>query len=210
MPIPAELVNGKGNNKYRALVDSQGAQRTVIANRPDITSAIITAPFSEAFVDSSGSSDMLVDGSTTPIDFNIQASDEFDLFITSISVFIQDQNATLALFGALPALTNGVQFGYFTDVFGEQIIQDEIKTNLDFIRLGQRTPPIGGGTTAFRADVTGAGADSYLPLIDISETFDMTSGLRLRKGTNDRIFFKIRDNVSTMDTFNIRGYGQKL
>ena len=133
------------------------------------------------------------------------------MFIKTISVRISDAGANLNEFGALAALTNGVTFEYIGGAAGELTIQDAIQTNLDFIRLGISTPAIGGGTDAFKADLSGGGADTYLPVIDLSATFGFEWGLHLRKGTLDRLQFTIHDDLSTgIDAFNIRGFGAQL
>ena len=154
---------------------------------------------------------MGVDGSTTPQEFYISAQSDKDIFIKTISVRIGDNGARLNLFGALSALTNGITWAFNTTSLGDVTIKDEIQTNLDFIRMGIATQGIGDGGSAFRADVSGSSADTYLPVIDLTQTFGFPWGLRLEKGTNDKVSFIVNDDLSTgLDTFNIFGFGVQL
>ena len=97
---------------------------------------------------------------------------------------------------------------HFRQEEGEYILHDGIKTNLEFVRLGVDTGAIGTGVDAYLADVSGGGTEkSYLPVINMTQTFGMTWGLRLRKGTTDRLEFNVRDAMAGLVTFNAIGYG---
>lgn len=66
-------------------------------------------------------------------------------------------------------------------------------------------------TEAFLADVSGGGTEkSYLPAIDFKEIYGLPWGLRLRKGTKDRLIFRIQDNLSTISTFNAIATGTRV
>jgi hypothetical protein len=155
---------------------------------------------------------MKVDGSTTAAEFYIAAFKDYDIYIKSISVVIGDGGSpALNKFGALSALSNGVKWDLFTNDLGLYELHDGIKTNLEFIRLGVDTAGIGTGTDAFLADVSGGGTEkSYLPNIDIAETFGLKFGVRLRKGSNDKLIFTIQDNLTALTTFNAIGYGIRI
>jgi hypothetical protein len=128
-----------------------------------------------------------------------------------VSVIISDGSAVLNKFGNLNALTNGIEFEHVTNENGSIVIHDSIKTNLDFIRLGLSTPAPGDGTGAFRADVSGASGETYLPVIDFELTFGLQWGLHLRKGTNDKLVFRINDDLSTgIDQFDAIAYGVQI
>jgi hypothetical protein len=90
-------------------------------------------------------------------------------------------------------------------------LHDGIKTNLEFIRLGVDTAAIGDSTTAFLADVSGGGTEkSYLPTIDLQETFGLKYGIRLRKGTTDKLLFTVRDDLTGLLTHNAIAYGIRI
>jgi hypothetical protein len=209
MTIPVEI-SYKGNHLK---VNGEGEIGVVMHTHPPIDESVEAYPFSQWFTDSgrsTGSNDLKVDGSTTPVSFYIEALEDKDIFIKSLSIRISDNGARLNLFGAIAALTNGVNFKYKNNAIGEVVIQDEIKTNLDLVRLGHQTPAVGSGSDAFRADVSGSGADSYLVVLDMEETFGFPWGLRLMKGTKDRLIFEVNDNITGIDTFDIKGFGIQL
>lgn len=191
-------------------VNGEGEISVTMHTHPPLNEEIESYPYSSWF-ENSGSNDLRVDGSTTPASFSIDASPTKDIFIKTISVRISDAGATLGEFGNLAALTNGISFTYETPATGVVIIQDEIKTNLDFIRVGINTPATGGGTDAFKADLTGGGADTYLPVIDLNLTFGYQWGLRLTKNTKSSLSFIVNDDLSTgIDAFNIKGFGIQI
>jgi hypothetical protein len=152
---------------------------------------------------------MSVDGSVTAQEFYLAADVERDIYINSISVRIADGGApNLNKFGNLTALTNGVQWLWVTNDLGTVELHDGIQTNLEFIRTGQKTHAIGTGTEAYLADVSGGGTSkAYLPIIDLSEQFGKPWGIRLRKGTEDKMKFVVRDDLSTLDAFDAIAYG---
>lgn len=44
----------------------------------------------------------------------------------------------------------------------------------------------------------------------MSDTFGMPWGIRLRAGTTDKLAFVVRDNISSLDQFDIIAYGIKV
>jgi len=209
MTIPVEI----SYNGNHLKVNGEGEIGVVMHTHPPIDESVEAYPFSQWFTDDgreTGSNDLKVDGSTTPQSFYIEALEDKDIFIKSLSIRISDNGARLNLFGAISALTNGISFKYKNNAIGEVVIQDEIKTNLDLVRLGHQTPAVGSGSDAFRADVSGSGADSYLIVLDMEETFGFPWGLRLVKGTKDRLIFEVNDNITAIDAFDIKGFGIQL
>lgn len=194
-------------------INGEGEIGVVLHAHPPNNERVESYPFSQWFTNNglaTGSNDLRVNGATASQDFYVSGRQGIDIYIKSISVQISDNGSALNKFGALAALTNGVSFLYANDELGEITIQDQIKTNLDFIRIGLSTGAIGTGTDAYKADISGGGADTYLPTIDLSVTFGFPWGLRLVKGSRDKLIFRINDNVSGLDTFNIKGFGIQI
>lgn len=208
-------VTVKGKDSHPLQINSEGEASVVVHPHPpkneDISGAPL--PFRQYFTDdgySSGSNDMIVTGTAAaPLDFYISANQNYDIYIKQISVVIGDDGSpALNKYGAIGALTNGVQWVYQNQAEGEYELHDGIKTNLEFIRIGTDTGAIGTGVDAYLADVTGGGTEkSYLPMIDLAETFGMPWGVRLVKGSEDKLIFRVRDDLSTLVTHNIIGYG---
>jgi len=206
------VLDGHGSgNKLK--INGEGELTATLHTHPPRDEKVEGLPFRQFFTDngaSSGSNDMTVNGSSTTQRFYIKASTDFDIYLKTISIQISDNNSSLDKFGALSALTNGVKFYYENITTGEAVISEELKTNLDMVRLGLGAPAFGDGTNAFKADISGGGSDTYLPVVDMSKTFGLPWGLRLVKGSTDKLIFEVRDNLSTIDIFNIIGYGIKL
>lgn len=202
-----------GDNVNRPLnIDEEGNINVVTHTHPPLNETSIAYPFRSYMKNSAGSSDMIVDGSVTPQNFYVAANSNRDIFIKCISWRLGDTGTmNLSTFGALSALTNGCELVYQNDALGEITIADQLKTNLAMVRLGTSTAPVGTGADAFLLDVQSGGAeDTYLPFMDMSQMFGFQWGLRLAKGSNDRLTFRIKDALAGLITFNAICYGVTL
>jgi hypothetical protein len=208
--INTRLQDGRGKANY-VKVNGEGELSVVVHPHPPRDEEIEALPYRNYF-ENAGSNDMIVNGATNYIDFSVEANGNFDIYIKSISLEIADGGSpALNKFGSLTALTNGIGFYYFNQKEGEYEIHEGIKTNLEFIRIGVDTAGIGTGADAFLADVSGGGTSkSYLPTIDMAETFGLPYGLRLRKGTTDKLIFRVNDNLTGLDRFTAIGYGIRM
>lgn len=196
------------------LIDNNGLINTVQQSHPVVDNAVFVKPFRQYFTDdgtSSGSSDMRVNGSSIEQEFYIEAVDDKDIFIKTLSFEIADAGATLNDFGNLSALSNGIEFCWTTQSEGTVLIHEGLKTNWDVVRLSGGNPSFGDGTAAFRANNVSGSAEGYIPVLNVSEVFGLPWGFQLRKGTKDKLLFKVRDNLSSgMDTVDVIGYGIQL
>jgi hypothetical protein len=204
-----------GESGKQLEIHDEGEIGVVVHQHPPIDEKISALPFRQYFTTDgfkSGSNDMSVDGSINFVDFYIKASTEYDIYIKYITTEIGDGGApALNKFGALPALTNGLAFLWDTTEEPLYELHEGIKTNKEFIRIASDTSAIGTGTEAFLADVSGGGTEkSYLPNMDMAELYGFNWGLRLRKGTNDRIVYRVQDNLTGLSTFNSIATGIRI
>lgn len=209
MSLPVEIVDGHGT-KNKVKIDEEGAQYVVVHPHPPKNEEKAPFPFRQYFTDngvSSGSHDMLVDGSTTNRKFFIAANADTDTYIKRCDMVIADAGATMNKFGNITALSNGVEFTWFTQTTGLQVIHEGLKSNFDFVQLSGGNPSFGSGTSSFKASNVIGTSEAYIPSIDLAETFGLQWGIRLRKGTTDTLCFNIRDNVSAIDRFDVIAYG---
>ena len=212
MAIKAWIKNENGDSLN---VDRFGNIYALERQYPPTDGDILAIPFRQYFTDdgkATGSNVMAVDGSVTFTDFAVNASPEFDIFIKYITCEIGDGGTpALNKFGALAELTNGVAWYWDTQQQPLYELHEGIKTNKEFIRIASDTAAIGTGTEAFLADVSGGGAEkSYFPNIDMEEIYGFQWGLRLRKGTKDRLLFRIQDDLSTIVNFDCIAYGLRI
>jgi len=212
MTIKTEIIDGFGTGT-RAKVDDEGQLHVIVHPHPPKGEQITAIPFRQYFTDDGtnvGSNDMKVDGSTTNVDFYITASTSKDIYIKTLSFVIADASAVLNKFGNITALTNGVKFEWVTNDQGIVEIHEGLKSNFDFIRICGGNPGIGTGTNSFRASNVEGNSEGYIPTMNMSITFGLPYGVRLRKGTKDSLRFTIRDNVTGVDAFNVVGYGIQI
>jgi len=211
--LPVEIVNNQGRSLE---IDSyEGSIGVVIHQHPYTGETLAALPFRQYFTDNgtkSGSTVMSVDGSVNFVDFYISAQADYDIYIKYITCEIGDGGSpALNKFGNLTALTNGL--AWYWDTVEEPLyeLHEGIKTNKEFIRIASDTGAIGTGTEAYLADVSGGGTEkSYLPNIDTSEIYGLQYGLRLRKGSRDRLVFRVQDNLSGITTFNCIATGTRV
>ena len=156
---------------------------------------------------SAGSNDMLVDGSSTNVDFWVPPHAVNDRYIVSLSFLIADAGASLSEWGNTnAALANGFRL-FYSDNTGEVDIASALQTNFDFVRLCSGRPSFGDAGTAFQAPNVVSTSDAYLPVLDIRSTFGMPWGVELRAGSSQRLTLRVRDNATGPDQFDVIAYG---
>lgn len=192
-------------------IGNEGELNVVVHPHPPKNEDVSALPFRSYFLNA-GSNAMNVNGATNYVDFSIDAAEDYDIYIKYITAEISDNTGmTLNNFGGLAALTNGVGFYWSTQIDPLYVLHEGIKTNKEFIRIASDTASIGTGVDAFLADVSGGGTEkSYLPCLDFSEVYGLQFGLRLRKGTLDKIIFRVRDNLTGLSNFNIIATGMRI
>jgi len=210
MALEVQIIDSTGTGKGLK-INSENEIPVVVHTHPPLDEEQETYPFRQFMKTSAGSSDMIVDGSSTAVDFMIDAVGDRDIFIKTVSFRIGDANCTLDKFGALTALTTGCAMYYQNDALGAITIADSLKTNLDLIRLGVSTQGIGTGSSAYILDVAGGNTeDTYLPVINFTEVFGLPWGLRLKKGSRDKLYFRVNDALAGLVTFNAIAYGVQI
>jgi hypothetical protein len=210
--ISASIVGNEGN---KVRVGDEGEIGVVIHQHPAVNEGDIAIPFRSYFTNNGligGVNDMTVDGSTNFVDYYISASTEYDIYIKYITVEIGDGGTpALNKFGALAALTSGVAFLWDTLQDPEYTLHEGIKTNKEFIRIASDTGAIGTGIDAYLADVSGGGSEkSYLPNMDMTELYGLPWGIRLRKDSNEKIIFRVQDDLTGLSTFNAIATGTRI
>jgi len=201
------LLDGWGS-RIKARINTEGAVHVIAHPHPPEQLDVRYPSPQTVFFTNNGSSDMIVAGSLAePIDFCVRAVSEGDIFIKSITIRISDNNMNLDDFGGLSPLTNGVDLIYQDKVLGQRLIITNMTTNLDLFRAATDGKGFGSGNNSWKADVSGAGAETYFPDIDIKKRFGIQFGFRLQKGTNDFLCFRVKDPLAGLDIFNILAHG---
>ncbi len=208
MSLKVEIIDGagKGNSTFVLPTGFICVQPTF---EPPLTDQKIK-PFRQYLTNGGGaadSNDMIVDGGTTNVNFWVPADQTDDRYITVLSVVIADAgNFAQNAFGALSALTNGCRL-FYERASGEEIdIHDALKTNFDFTRLALGRPAFGAAATVFRGTNLIGTAEAMLPVVDLKE-FMPPFGIKLDKGTNQRLVLTVKDALAGLTTFDIIAYG---
>ena len=150
------------------------------------------------------SRDMGIDGSVNPVEFYIHADPENDRYITRIS-FILGYGTTAQGFefadsGA--ALGNGVLVAYF-DTHGNEVRVMNPTANYSFMR-GSGAPVSDTNWEARGFAATGDyGFFVNIFLKDIMPPL----GVKLNRGTTERMVITIRDDCRDADLFNCQAFG---
>ncbi len=206
--IKAKII-GSGPERTEVDVEKSGAMSVVERPFPPFGVMQNVRPFRQFLTDDgtpTGSEDMLVDGSVTPVDFFVEAPQDADLYVTRLSFIVVDQNASLNTFGNIPALTNGCRL-FYTDELGEVVIAEALQTNFDIVRLGSGLPSFGDGTTAFIANNVDFISEGIIPILDFKDTFGFRWGLELRNGSRQRLVLTIQDDITGIDAMDVIVYG---
>ena len=200
----SNIVDGDGSGKYIKVNDAGYilTQNSIVPPNDSRDLQIIYRKFLTLNADGT-TTEMLVDGSTTPQKFYVEASSENDIYITSLSIIIQGVGINLDgdFAGSGSALANGFNI-YYEDQNGLINIGTDFTTNFDFIALCQGNPNFGNDGNAFIIPGLTAGnpnknATGIIPILDFNEVFGFTYGLKLLRGSNNRFVFEINDNLTT-------------
>jgi len=204
------LFSGRGK-KHALKVSEEGTIGVVVHPHPPLSEGVVVTPYRADFTNSAGLTQMgtAIGSLTAPIDFSISASDKFDTYVKTISVEITDRSPQARLFGALPRLPNGVQFLWQSQEAGTLGLA-QFHSNFEFLRVAP--PRWGDGTTVgLISNAVAINDDTYLIDIDTSQRLGPPWGLILRKGTTDKIIFRIRDDLTGLVSFTaIAGGIQQL
>jgi hypothetical protein len=197
------LGRGSDGSLHELKVNGEGELTAAIHEHPPIDETQASFPFKEFFTDENGSSNMVVNGSVTPVEFFIEANPDFDLYVKFIDIELTDTGMTdWDKFGDLAALTNGLEFVWKNNQTEDVIIDPEIKENKDFKRIA---------TNEFDfVRISGAGADAMFPKIDMEILFGGRWGIRLRRGSSDRLSFFVKDDLTGINEFSINAYGRQV
>ena len=154
-----------------------------------------------------GTDETGLDWEVPPAVFTIKASEEYDIRIMKILIYIVDGTVTHDTFGALAALSNGVDISIIE--FGTETFL--VKAAKDFSDLIQQTlaeRPFGDAAVSFELrDVNTSNDDAQILPMDIGSL--VPGGLRIGRGTKDTLQVEVNDDLSALTTFTVRAVGYR-
>ena len=215
MSIKVRIEDGDGSGN-RAKVTEGGYIYTQDSNIPPLDDRDLQIIYRQNLtLNGDGTTtEMTVDGSTTSQLFYITATPNEDVYITSLSIFIEATGIALGLdfAGSGAALANGCRL-YYEDQNGEINIGTDLVTNFEFVRLCQGNVPFGNAANAF---IKTDGIPAIFPTLSFKKVFGFSSGFRLLRGTTNKLVLEVNDNltpgtiVAANAGFNIIANGFKL
>ena len=173
----------------------------ILRQKPSIREVADVLPFYQYFTDTglqSGNKNLSVNGETVQKEFSIKATTK-DIYIKNISIVITDINLELSKFGGISSLNNVIVIEWESNTKKIKLFPT-IKTNFDLIRHSIQES---------WKDIKNiySGIDGYLIKIDFSILCNLQWGLKLVHESDDSLKFKIRDNLESIEEFNVIGYG---
>lgn len=208
MTTPAHIVDGAGTGAHGKVTQDNALRASETHQRSStIGSELLTANklLREFMRTSAGSRDMNVNGSVTPVEFLLPAAASATItkYITSVRFLLNDATMTpsnagdLRRFGAATAantpLTNGILFDVFQGGTTTAEFSDPVRVLGDFFNY----------LDDFQSFVSGAGAGIDFLTMD----FLFEKPIVLPRGSTDRAVITIRDNLSTVDKFQVLVFG---
>lgn len=206
------IVDGTGN-KFRAKVTNQHellVTHSVNPTFPDIGSTNQLQYYSKLLGTTgsdSGTTNLNVDGSSTPVKFFIEAEQDFDIRIMNIVITITDGVINHNKFGGIPsALTNGwdlqvLEQGETTFIIEKAKSNGEIlqkSGSLVFWGNGQSTNIIPNFSSANDALIVNIPISQYIP-----------GGFRIGTNGVDKLQSVVNDDLTGLVSMTVRALGYK-
>ena len=206
MSIKARILDGLGRGKEARVED----EALLISQRPCPPLLPLKSRIFRQYMTNdglpTGSEDMQVVGTpAAPIQFWIPAHETDDRYIAAISFMIADAGASLNKFGNIAALANGCRL-FYDSLEVEVEIHGLLQSNFDFIRLCLGQPAWGDAGTAFLAQNVVGLSEAYIPVLYLKEMMPQF-GIKLDRGTNQRLVLEVRDDTTGVDGFDCITYG---
>lgn len=197
MSLKTHLVGADDNTAVKV---TDAHELVVNVSYDPIIQAARRKPFRQYFTDtglSTGSNDMGVDGSVTNVDFWIPAHHDNDRYISHLSIIVGYATPGQPNEWADgTALTNGIQL-FFEQPIGSIDLHEGIKNNQDLFRLDSNTV-----SASWEVRHVNATNDyGYFINFDLTR-FAHPFGIKLDRGTTQRLVFCVKDNASAAVSFN--------
>ena len=154
----------------------------------------------------SGTTNMNVDGSSSPQTFYIEADADYDLLVMLMVLIVADTAVTHNSFGNVSALSTGVDVKV-TEAGVEETIIDKAKTGGQLIAQSGLSHPYGDGAQSFELINWTGTQDAQTVVIPFHHI--IPGGLRIGRGTRDTICVVVNDDLTGLTEFTARVIGYK-
>lgn len=141
------------------------------------------------------SPDLNVDGSVTPVNFDIVANSGKKYIIKRIIITMIDESINFDKFAGISALTNGIDLKTKEGGLAERSLGDSIQTNADFYK--------GGLSVLLESSTT-----DILTLVFEFNSVD--TSLILTDSASDYFRITVNDDLTSINTFVVRAQGYEV
>jgi len=149
-----------------------------------------------------GSGNQNVDGSGTPVTFHLHESDDYDIYISQISIEVSDSVITYGKFGNIPSgvVVNGFSLKLI-DESGVALIVDSAKTVGELV--------VGTGCDGCEIYTNFSGRDDAI-IINFKLRDYMTNGFRIGRGNIDELESVVSDDFTGLSFLRVRVFGERV
>jgi hypothetical protein len=153
-------------------------------------------PFFNEFLENGGSSDLNVDGSSTPVDFTLSPPSGKIYHIHKVLIGIEDTSINHDKFGGITGgLTNGILFKVKENGTERDLIPVALKKNAGFY------------VVAFDVTISSSTTDILVARWDFS---DSGTTLKLQDSTSDYLKLTVQDDLTTITQFKVLVQGYEV
>lgn len=149
---------------------------------------------------------MNVDGSSTESVFYIGSEPKTDIRVMKIAVIIADSAVAHSAFGNVSALANGFSLTVTEQGIDTNLLSDA-KTGGQMIAQSALTGAYGDGATSFELTNWTGNTDAQTIVIDVAAL--VPGGIRIARGSQDRIYATVADNLTGLTEFTVRVLGYR-
>lgn len=154
----------------------------------------------------SGTVNMNVDGSSSPQTFYAGSADEYDILIMGVSILIADTGIVHNNFGTLGALATGWDL-ILTEAGEETVLMNKVQTNGQVIAASGFGRSFGDGAEMNELVNWTATDDAAIAYMTFGEW--VPGGLRIARGSRDRLRSVVNDNLTGLTDFRVRLFGYR-
>ena len=207
MSLKTNIEDGTGG-KHQAKVNNKHA--LLVSYVPDDVPVIGTPNrirYYNQILGSTGQTDhgsatgsMNVDGSITPVEFYVDANYDYDIHIMTIVILFADLSVSHNLFGKLNPLINGWNLVAYEEGDTTHLVRDA-KTGGEVIAQSGLANPYGNTTTSWELTNWTAGSDAQTILIPVSDY--IPDGIRIGRGSENKLVSVIADDLTDLDEFYV-------
>jgi hypothetical protein len=206
MSVKSEIVDGLGTG-VTANVTPQNA--LLVSVLPQSSKGIPPNDLSnlrqlrEYLVDSGGSNDQRVDGSTTPVEFTVSAAASITKWVTGIKIVVESTQLDLVSnefrrygsAGGATGLTNGIEIEAVQSGTVTSITAEPVRNMGRYLNWAENN--------YINLVGVGPGGADY-----VNWEFTFTQPIVLTEGSSDKVVFRVNDDLTSLTThFTIaRGY----